>query len=424
MLLRSPIQPITQPLLARRKLPTIQQQALAILRRFGTNAHAYIPGIGAISGLTAGNYSDAGITPAVVDGVIQQMNDPLGSINATSSGAARPTLRRGLVNLASWGGTPSNGAWVKNAGVSASGNVISGATGTVWGGGNIVTQSITGLASSTAYTAAFSLKSAGATTVTIYLRDQSTGGVTNTTLALTDTAQIVVASRTTGAATTALAPMLGASDGDVYFESAALFQGTLTAAQILAQGGIPLTTTAAASNPLAGRYSSQYGGAQSLTLGSVPFQMADDHAVIAGINATTSAVQKTVFSCAAAAGMRVAQLRVNDVTQTLQVAYEDATAVTLADGVVSSANTPLVGSCRKVGSTLVLRKNGAQVSTGTAPAGATTMTEANIGIRVAATEPYTGSLGWALLIKGTLTDAEMLTLERLVASQMPNGPSF
>jgi hypothetical protein len=56
---------------------------LAVLRSFGSNAHLYLPGIGTISGITAGNYLDSvGTTAASVDGLIGLGIDAMGSLGA------------------------------------------------------------------------------------------------------------------------------------------------------------------------------------------------------------------------------------------------------------------------------------------------------------------------------------------------------
>jgi len=79
------------------KLGTIGSQAKTIADLFGASGHIYQAGIGTVSGLTVGNFSDvAGLTPAVADGLVARCND------ATTSGAGnitqaiagqQPTLR-------------------------------------------------------------------------------------------------------------------------------------------------------------------------------------------------------------------------------------------------------------------------------------------------------------------------------------------
>ena len=63
---------------------SLEAQVASILRKYGTDAHVYLPGIGVINGLTAGNYLDsAGITAATVDNpvglVLDAANSQLGS---------------------------------------------------------------------------------------------------------------------------------------------------------------------------------------------------------------------------------------------------------------------------------------------------------------------------------------------------------
>jgi len=53
-------------------------KAIGILRKYGTNAHVYLPGVGTISGITAGNYLDsAGTTTASVDNPVGLSLDAL-----------------------------------------------------------------------------------------------------------------------------------------------------------------------------------------------------------------------------------------------------------------------------------------------------------------------------------------------------------
>jgi hypothetical protein len=62
-------------------------RALNILRKYGSDAHAYIPGVGAISGLTAGNYLDsAGTQPGEVDQPVGLVLGATGGIHACAGG--------------------------------------------------------------------------------------------------------------------------------------------------------------------------------------------------------------------------------------------------------------------------------------------------------------------------------------------------
>jgi hypothetical protein len=217
--------------------------------------------------------------------------------------------------------------------------------------------------------------------------------------------------------------ILSASTCDVTIARIGLFTGTLTAAQILAEGGIPLTTAAAASNTVAGRYSSQYSGAQSLALGSVPFQMSDDHCVIAG---AATADGSTIFMIGSTAS-NAPQINLDISAGAFRALWKDDTSVSstlgLSGFVASAAN---VLSLRSTSGIRVLRRNGTPSSTSATVLGAATFNSAVIGVqrRITDSNFLTGSLGPVILIKGTVSDADILTLERFVANLTPNGPSF
>ena len=71
------------PRVAVRAGDALVREVLSILSKYGTDAHVYLPGIGVINGLTAGNYLDsAGTTAATVDnpvGLVLDANGQLGS---------------------------------------------------------------------------------------------------------------------------------------------------------------------------------------------------------------------------------------------------------------------------------------------------------------------------------------------------------
>ncbi len=110
---------------ARRNPQSLAAQVLSILRKYGTDAHVYLPGIGVINGLTAGNYLDsAGTTAATVDNPVGLVVDS-GGINAIQATTAnKPILRRGAVNLLTYSEQFDNAAWTKTA-LSVSQNAVS-----------------------------------------------------------------------------------------------------------------------------------------------------------------------------------------------------------------------------------------------------------------------------------------------------------
>jgi hypothetical protein len=80
---------------------SIVSQALAVLGLYGADAHLYIPGVGAVNGITAGNFLDtAGTTPATLNGDVGRVDDATGSIDATEA-TNKPVLRQSA-GLYSW----------------------------------------------------------------------------------------------------------------------------------------------------------------------------------------------------------------------------------------------------------------------------------------------------------------------------------
>lgn len=71
-------------------------QAAAILASYGTDAHIYLPGIGALNGYTLGNWLDSGgTTPATVDNPVGLVQDAIGTIHVSQGTTAnKPILRK------------------------------------------------------------------------------------------------------------------------------------------------------------------------------------------------------------------------------------------------------------------------------------------------------------------------------------------
>ena len=200
--------------------------------------------------------------------------------------------------------------------------------------------------------------------------------------------------------------------GTTFIYRAGLFTGTYTASQILAAGGIPLTTSSAASSSL-GNWAWQFDGADDrLALGSVPFQMADDHCVVAGIMPNNTTSITGIFTISGTT-CRVPQI---------YTASGQLTAEWVDDaGLSSGANTKTaytsgavgVVAVTKVGNAKKLRVNGAQVgSTSSVVMGATTATSGSIGS--AGAYYHNGPIYAVIAIKGTVSDADLKTLEKWV----------
>ena len=198
-----------------------------------------------------------------------------------------------------------------------------------------------------------------------------------------------------------------------------LFKGTWTAAQILAEGGIPTTTATAASNPTSGKYWWSFDGS-------------NDSLLSGNLGITTAC---TI----------VMSLRVNNLAATQIILAEDTNGVQISiatDGSVSLtkvggaalvttaagdvvAGVPLVLTARLSAGNADIRKGGAQSATAASALTFSAVTGARVGTAFnGTTSPTGGAIGWVVPIAAALSDADCLTVERLVSSQFPNGPVF
>lgn len=134
-------------------------------------------------------------------------------------------------NLLNW--VPGSGAGITaNATISPDGtstaDLITGASSLGWAVANtIARQPAATLIPSTTYYGSIYVKAETATTVTLQLRDQSTGSTQQTTVTLTGSWQRISANITLGSATTAIGFVLGNADGTFYAWGGQLNIGSL-----------------------------------------------------------------------------------------------------------------------------------------------------------------------------------------------------
>lgn len=397
-----------------------------------------------------------GTVSGSIDGVSVREITGIHATQATT--ANKPALRRGLLNLLTYSNDLSNAAWPKlNVSIAAGQLDHLGGT-TAFSVAktstpaadhrfqNSHTPSVLG-----PYTYATVLKANGVSSVDIYQNtdgsatyftlDLSTGAISNNSMSVTPTVAqlgnaywLVAYTKTANALTSKIASYIsmGTAAGDgvagILFSGGGVFPGTLTAAQILAEGGIPLTTATAASNSGAGRYSHQFDGSNdSLALGSVPFQMSDDHCVIAGLALGANATTRYATNPSAGAGsQRVGSIYIN-ASNTIGAGWtDDVTAANITSPSTYTGQT-VVASAVKQTNAKRLRVNGAQAgATDNTVMGTTTLTAGGaIGDwKSGGGNQWSGSIGPVILIKGTVSDADLLTLERWVASLTPAAPTF
>jgi len=374
----------------------LSRQALAILRSYGTNAHVYLPGIGTINGLTAGNYlladGSTGATP--VDGLVGLELDAAGSVGAelaipTSSTAGWSQLNATL-------SSDGTSLTVTNS-TSAEGYANSSVAMTI-GATYMVSLVVTAAASGGA--------------ITIGGVRQALGGL--------GSKQYFIVATSAGPANMIRISTNGAVAGQTI---------TVNSLSVREVTGTHATASGAARPTLrrdaAGRYSHQFSGAQSLALGSVPFQMADDHAVIAGFNATSAAQYAAIAAPSFFDATNYPCILVVEITTgKVYAEWRSGATVVAIKSASSVLNTTSVLSGRQVGNARDGRLNGVQIASDTRALSATASTAGYIGRNHNAIYSFVGFTGPVIAIKGTVTDADLLTLERFVSSLTPNGPSF
>lgn len=264
-------------------------------------------------------------------------------------------------------------------------------------------------------------------TFRLELWDTNAGSILSSDIVATSEWTLHTVSRTPGATYTIQYAMVtlptSGSAVDVLVANAGAFNQILTASQILNEGGIPLTTTAAASNPNAGRYSWQFAGAQSMALGSVPFQMADDFCFGVAFKCDSAATYRVAINPGYADASNYIILMVNAPTGYVTCESAGTPNVTIA-GSTSVVGACVVASVNKTGSTRTLMVNGVVVASSTTPQTASTYTTAAIGVKGSANGPFLGAIGNSYAIKGTVSAAEQLAQDRLLAQSFPNGPTF
>jgi len=383
---------------------------------------------------TTGNFS---MSSAAFDGSLDFISiKQIPGIHATQATTAnKPILRRGLLNQLTYSQDASNAAWAKISASATASKIIEAAGSSQ----HYISQSIDMPDGGVTFAAAFA--PAERSWVTMYLGTPNTSawfnvstGVIGTTLASV-TASIaslpngyklcVINGSQSSVAAITRGLYIADSDGNntytgdgtsgILFGGAGLFQGTYTAQQILDAGGIPLTTTSAASNANAGKYSWQFDGSNDyLSLGDPLFQMSDDHCVIAGVNcASTDATQLVVQPSGVLGSLRAGTLQITS-TGFSQAIWHDGTNTNVCTASSGGFGTSKVLTARKTSTSGILRENGIQQGSAVTITAAGVSTGGSIGAYLSGEGHFQGSIYPVIAIKGTVSDADLLTLERFV----------
>jgi len=373
--------------------------------------------------------------------------------------SAKPILRRGAVCLNPYSGDLSNAAWSKSrttATLTASdpvGNVNSATvlTEDTTSGtheANIV-ATIT-VASGAVHTNAIVIRAAGRNFARLTLGDGVLAQRVHVDIDLA--AGTVGAAALTGTATSTVAPSImpmgsgyylvaisgvmgtstsitsyirasdtlgnvvytGSGASALHIHRAALFQGTYTAQQIQALGGIPLTTTAPASTALGPQYWQFDGSNDSLSLGGPLFQMADDHCVVAGATPTAGTTSVIAAVSRSASGISTAALLYTSAGSIASGWRDSADTAGLSPASLPSAiGVACVATAIKRGNLKELRRNGISGGVSSVAPGAAEISTGSIG-----SNQYgnfmNGAIYPVIAIKGTVPDADLLLLEKFV----------
>ena len=334
-------------------------------------------------------------------------------IHATQATAGnKPVMRRGIVNLLTYSNDLTNVAWLTSAGASK----ISATTATFTTSVSDTLYRTTIVSANASYTLAVLLSGDAGKQIKIRNEDNGSpwnGSEQTITLSATPTLYAVSYASTLTSMTNMLRSVGQACS--VTIGGAALFQGTLTASQIAAYGGIPLTTTVPASSS-AGPVFSEYGAAlnSKLGLGSVPLQMTDDFCIVTAFKVTeSSASWRTMFGERHNTGAARMQFYCMNGAPQLYL-RDDASANLTLNSATSVYQSDAIATVWKVGSSVVLRLNGVQKASGTVSLGTATFNSAavgNLGDQVGATDNFEGRIYDFMPEKGTFSLADIQTME-------------
>ena len=224
---------------------------------------------------------------------------------------------------------------------------------------------------------------------------------------------------TVAAAGTSIGYSLAATANSEVGLSLTSFTGSIESVTIEEITGIHATQSTTANKALlksaAGKYWWQFDGSNdSLSLSAPLFQMSDDHCVIAGFKA--DAANKYIFSQSnSGTATQCCSLRVDASGYPGAVWIDDASANALPTATTSCIGLNTVATAIKIGNAKRLRVNGVQAgATNNTALGVGTTNTYAIGCLNVSSGNFQGSIYPIIAIKGTVTDSDLLTLERLV----------
>lgn len=208
--------------------------------------------------------------------------------------------------------------------------------------------------------------------------------------------------------------VMGTGNG-ILFGGMGLFSGTYTATQIVALGGIPVTTSAPASSSTGSHFWQFDGVDDRLTLGVPLFQMTDAHAVIVGTGVPVAGIERSLAHVSAKDTGQGAGRISCGIDGRITASWRDDTLaqVSLTHATAITGQS-LVATATKIGNEKRLRINGATSVSDNAVVGTTTLNNGCIGAAVWNNQFFNGNLYAVVAIKGTVSDADLLAIEKWV----------
>ena len=327
---------------------------------------------------------------------------------AQSTSAKKPTLRRGVVNrllqsenLTTWatiGCTVTGGQSDPDGGLTAFKLVCT-------TGGDQGAYNSAPVVSGVTYTESFWVRADAPTNVSV----NTTAGGFGAGLAHSVTTTWTKVSGTVTASGAGSLWIKPQSTTPVYVWHPQLETGSIA-------GDYAPTTSAPASSSQ-GRYWAEFDGTDdALTLGSVPFQMADDFAIVASTDSVpSSAAWKTVFGVIGSTPTPRIQILSTSGVLKAYLRDDASTSIDLSSSYPMTATTVSTLSSRVPARKL--RGGGADLNSNSATLSTTTLLNAYIGWLGVGGDPFNGGISSVSAIKSTLTDAELLLIEKMAASK-------
>ena len=364
-----------------------------LLAKFGTNAHAWLPGANgvSVSGLPTNNYllSDASTGYSSTDSVVGLVLDGLGSFGE---------------NLVTNGDFSGPTSYFSNAYLGGSGSIVAGQLVVTASGGN--------------YTGVQGPLSYHSPNAVVHITANLVSGTGRFTLDFPGEIGVLVNIDRTGPYTFSGVAKLR-SDGVFVPNLRTAVSGQTTVwdnISVREITGIPISQATNNNKPIlrlnSGKYSWSFDGSNdSLLTGNLGITNTVT-VVIAGVLNTLPAVSLLV--CEDANGARLG------VSSTGAVSFDKngvAALVATAAGVIV-AGVPFVLTARLQAGNADIRKAGAQIATAASALTFSASTGMRIGTRFdGVTDPCNGSIFAVQVITATTTDADCLAIERLVAQQ-------